>query len=94
MDWCPVEGGAGALAGDKQLISHRVIDDADHWERAAAAMYIPFDDRRGIHPQDAHFLGREVWDLDATMVIDEAATRQVRQTGSAGGSSRNRRRRR
>ena len=28
----PVEGGAGALAGDKQLISHRVIDDADHWD--------------------------------------------------------------
>ena len=36
------------------------------WERAAAAMHVPFDERRGIHPQDARFLEREVWDLDAT----------------------------
>ena len=36
------------------------------WERAAAAMHVPFDERRGIHPQDARFLDREVWDLDAT----------------------------
>jgi alpha,alpha-trehalose phosphorylase len=36
------------------------------WERAANAMYIPFDEHRGIHPQDVHFLEREVWDLDAT----------------------------
>ncbi|MGO9750690.1 MAG: glycosyl hydrolase family 65 protein, partial [Solirubrobacteraceae bacterium] len=36
------------------------------WERAAAAMYLPYDERRGIHPQDANFLEREVWDLKAT----------------------------
>jgi alpha,alpha-trehalose phosphorylase len=29
-------------------------------------MYVPFDERRGMHPQDANFLDREVWDLDAT----------------------------
>jgi alpha,alpha-trehalose phosphorylase len=36
------------------------------WERAAAAMYVPYDARRGVHPQDAGFLDREVWDLEAT----------------------------
>jgi alpha,alpha-trehalose phosphorylase len=36
------------------------------WERAAAAMHVPYDEQIGIHPQDAHFLEREAWDLDAT----------------------------
>ena len=36
------------------------------WERAAGAMYIPYDEVRGITPQDDSFLQREVWDLDAT----------------------------
>jgi alpha,alpha-trehalose phosphorylase len=40
--------------------------EVDAWERAAAAMHIPYDERRGVHPQDASFLDREVWDLDAT----------------------------
>ena len=36
------------------------------WERAAEAMYVPFDEVRGIHPQDDAFLSREVWDLAST----------------------------
>jgi alpha,alpha-trehalose phosphorylase len=40
--------------------------EIESWERAAAAMHIPFDDERGIHPQDETFLDREVWDLDGT----------------------------
>jgi alpha,alpha-trehalose phosphorylase len=36
------------------------------WERAAAAMYVPYDDARGIHPQDDTFLDREIWDFAAT----------------------------
>ena len=36
------------------------------WERAAEAMVIPYSESFGIHPQDAHFLDREVWDLAAT----------------------------
>jgi alpha,alpha-trehalose phosphorylase len=36
------------------------------WERAAAAMHVPYDEGRGIHPQDASFLDREVWDFAAT----------------------------
>ena len=41
-------------------------DEVEDWERAAATMYIPFDQGRQINPQDDSFLAREVWDLDAT----------------------------
>ncbi len=36
------------------------------WERVAAGMAIPYDEHLGVHPQDQHFLEREVWDLDHT----------------------------
>ncbi len=36
------------------------------WERCAEGMHIPYDESTGIHPQDSHFLDREVWDLNAT----------------------------
>lgn len=42
------------------------LDEADRWERAAAAMHVPYDDDRGIHPQDASFLDKEVWDFAST----------------------------
>ncbi len=41
-------------------------EEPEAWERAAAAMYVPYDERRGINPQDANFLEREVWDLEST----------------------------
>ncbi|GAB2551276.1 glycosyl hydrolase family 65 protein [Leucobacter ruminantium] len=40
--------------------------EVDAWERAAEGMSVPYSDEMGIHPQDAHFLEREVWDLAAT----------------------------
>jgi len=36
------------------------------WNTAAEAMYIPYDERLGIHPQDENFLDREPWDFDGT----------------------------
>lgn len=36
------------------------------WRRAAERMFIPYDEDRGINPQDANFLEREVWDFAAT----------------------------
>jgi len=36
------------------------------WEHAAESMEIPFDPHRGIHPQDAQFLDKELWDLERT----------------------------
>ena len=40
--------------------------EVEEWERAAEGMYIPFEPQAQVHPQDSHFLEREVWDLDAT----------------------------
>jgi len=40
--------------------------EVESWERAAAAMHVPFDEKRRIHPQDDTFLNREAWDLDTT----------------------------
>ncbi|WP_165063225.1 glycoside hydrolase family 65 protein [Marisediminicola senii] len=40
--------------------------EVDEWLRAAERMYIPFDKTVGIHPQDAQFLEKEVWDLPNT----------------------------
>lgn len=36
------------------------------WARAADMMAIPFEEHLGIHPQDSHFLEREIWDLANT----------------------------
>lgn len=41
-------------------------DEVESWELAAAAMHVPFDHERRIHPQDDTFLDREVWDLAST----------------------------
>ncbi len=40
--------------------------EAISWQRAAAGMFIPFDSGRGVHPQDAHFLEKEVWSFAST----------------------------
>jgi alpha,alpha-trehalose phosphorylase len=40
--------------------------EVEAWERAAASMFVPYDEPRGIHPQDTSFLEREVWDLEGT----------------------------
>ena len=55
--------------GDYTALVHTVRfqpKEVESWERAAAAMHVPFDDELGIHPQDETFLSREVWDLDST----------------------------
>ena len=41
-------------------------DELPEWARAAERMHIPFDERAGIHPQDAAFLEKELWDLENT----------------------------
>ena len=45
-----------------RLADHEV----EEWARAARQMAIPYDEHLGIHPQDSHFLEREMWDLDRT----------------------------
>jgi len=41
-------------------------EEVDRWRHCADAMYVPFDAERGIHPQDANFLEKEVWDFAGT----------------------------
>lgn len=52
----------------RRLVDRLGLDPAEPamWEEAAAAMHIPFSEALGIHPQDAVFLEREVWDLPST----------------------------
>lgn len=40
--------------------------EVEEWTSAAEAMFIPFDTALGIHPQDAQFLEKEMWDLGKT----------------------------
>ncbi|WP_300265906.1 glycosyl hydrolase family 65 protein [Microbacterium sp.] len=40
--------------------------EPEAWDRAAEAINIPYSESLGIHPQDAMFLEREVWDLANT----------------------------
>ncbi|MBM7502922.1 glycoside hydrolase family 65 protein [Agromyces aurantiacus] len=52
----------------KRLIERLGVTPAEvaSWRRAAAHMHIPFDDKLGVHPQDAAFLEKELWDLEHT----------------------------
>ncbi|WP_156760533.1 glycoside hydrolase family 65 protein [Microbacterium karelineae] len=43
-------------------------DEPERWERQGHAMHIPYSEEAGIHPQDALFLERELWDLENTPV--------------------------
>ncbi|HKO93450.1 MAG TPA: glycosyl hydrolase family 65 protein, partial [Polyangiaceae bacterium] len=42
------------------------MSELAEWKRAADNMFIPYDERTQINPQDDDFLDREVWDLKAT----------------------------
>jgi alpha,alpha-trehalose phosphorylase len=50
------------------LVRRTGVDDHElaGWHRACDAMYIPYDDDLGIHPQDDSFLERERWDFAST----------------------------
>jgi alpha,alpha-trehalose phosphorylase len=45
---------------------HLQESEVSEWARCAAKMAIPFEPHLGIHPQDRHFLEREMWDLEHT----------------------------
>ena len=42
------------------------LDELEAWDAAADAMFVPFDDRLCINPQDATFLELEPWDWEGT----------------------------
>jgi alpha,alpha-trehalose phosphorylase len=41
-------------------------DEPSTWRRAADAMFVPFDEKLGVHPQSVGFTGHDVWDFDGT----------------------------
>jgi alpha,alpha-trehalose phosphorylase len=41
-------------------------EEAAAWRDAATAMYIPYDEALGVHPQAAGFTGHQVWDFAGT----------------------------
>ncbi|MFW5768763.1 MAG: glycosyl hydrolase family 65 protein, partial [Spirochaetota bacterium] len=43
-----------------------VEEEITDWERAAEAMYIPYDEELGIYPQDDGFLRKAEWDFENT----------------------------
>lgn len=44
------------------------VDDAEAraWREAAESMYVPYDERLEVHPQDQSFLQHDPWDFSAT----------------------------
>jgi alpha,alpha-trehalose phosphorylase len=50
------------------LVRRTGVDDDEiaGWHRACDAMYVPYDEQLGIHPQDDSFLERERWDFAHT----------------------------
>jgi alpha,alpha-trehalose phosphorylase len=40
--------------------------ETKRWTKASEAMYLPYDEELGIHPQDDNFLEREPWDFEHT----------------------------
>jgi alpha,alpha-trehalose phosphorylase len=55
---------------DRYAVLHRetgvTAEEIAEWSGAADSMFVPYDDVRGIHPQDTNFLDKEVWDFAAT----------------------------
>lgn len=45
---------------------HIAEDEPIKWQQAADAMYLPYDEKLGINPQDDSFLNKAVWDFANT----------------------------
>ena len=55
--------------GAYAAVAHRTKlepNEAAEWRRAADHMYVPYDERTKMNPQDDSFLEREVWDIKNT----------------------------
>ncbi|MFA9428735.1 glycoside hydrolase family 65 protein [Egicoccus sp. AB-alg2] len=59
-----------APAAYRHLVHETGLQDEEvlAWQRAADAMFVPYDEDRGIHPQDANFLEKERWDFAGTPI--------------------------
>jgi alpha,alpha-trehalose phosphorylase len=50
------------------LVHHTNLapEEVEAWQEAADRMFLPYDDKRGIHLQDDEFLEKKPWDFDNT----------------------------
>ena len=57
-----------ATARHPEAAAELGVDDGERheWQRAADAMFVPFDEERGLHPQDQDFLEHQPWDFEDT----------------------------
>jgi alpha,alpha-trehalose phosphorylase len=64
VDWLRAE----RPADHERLVAATGVRPAEvrDWRATADAMFVPYDERRRILPQDANFLEREVWDFAGT----------------------------
>ena len=51
---------AQAVQADPEMAA-----EAGRWLEMAKAMFVPYDEARQLHPQDAHFLEHETWELSS-----------------------------
>jgi alpha,alpha-trehalose phosphorylase len=61
--------GAAAWArrhGEVAQLLEVTVDEIAGWERAADAVYVPYDEELGVHPQSAGFTTQPRWDFAAT----------------------------
>jgi alpha,alpha-trehalose phosphorylase len=59
---------AAACAERHPDVAERLGVDAEEiagWRAKADAMYVPYDEAAGLHPQDQDFLTHELWDFEA-----------------------------
>jgi len=57
-----------APAAYTQLVQSTSLEpsELEEWQRAADLMYLPYDEKAGVHLQDDGFLDREPWDFENT----------------------------
>ena len=67
--WYAVETLQGLSQGDPRRFAALVrdtglaLDEIDEWRRAADNMYLPYDERDGVHLQDDSFKDKQDWDF-------------------------------
>ena len=70
--WYAVETIGALSANDPQRFASLVRDtglrpdEIDDWRQAADRMYLPYDERDGVHLQDDSFKDKQDWDFDST----------------------------
>lgn len=69
LEWAVKFYGMLEKAGRRQNLEEKIRlcpDEIEQMKQAAAAMYLPYDEKLGINPQDDSFLNKPMWDLANT----------------------------